>query len=155
MAQNEPPLLLRSNLKALRLPTMLAEHGKLAGEAADSNQDYLDYLLRLTELELATRSANALQARIKQAGFPVHKDLEAFDFSAAPGLSKPKILELARGGWIDQRQNCCLLGEFGNWQDAHGDRLGTGGVPAGQARAVLHGGRPGQSFGGSAEAIPA
>ena len=51
---------LRSNLKALRLPTMLAEYGKLAGEATDSNQDYLDYLLRLTELELATRSANAL-----------------------------------------------------------------------------------------------
>ena len=72
MTQKELPLLLRSNLKALRLPTMLAEHGKLAGEAADSNQDYLDYPLRLTELELATRSANALQARIKLAGFPVH-----------------------------------------------------------------------------------
>ena len=63
MAQKETPLLLRSNLKALRLPTMLAEYGKLAGEATDSNQDYLDYLLRLTELELATRSANALQAQ--------------------------------------------------------------------------------------------
>jgi DNA replication protein DnaC len=113
MAQKETPLLLRSNLKALRLPTMLAEYGKLAGEATDSNQDYLDYLLRLTELELATRSANALQARIKQAGFPVLKDLDAFDFSAAPGLSKPKILELARCAWIDQRQNCCLLGSSG------------------------------------------
>jgi hypothetical protein len=33
----ETPLLLRSNLKALRLPTMLAEHLKLAGEAAASN----------------------------------------------------------------------------------------------------------------------
>jgi DNA replication protein DnaC len=109
----ETPLLLRSNLKALRLPTMLAEHLKLAGEAAASNQDYLDYLLRLTELELAARSANALQARIKQAGFPVIKDLDAFDFSAAPGLSKPKVLELARGGWIEQRQNCCLLGSSG------------------------------------------
>ena len=54
-----------------------------------------------------------LQARIKQAGFPVQKDLDAFDFSAAPGLSKPKILELARCGWIDQRQNCCLLGSSG------------------------------------------
>src|SRR5438105_14543153 len=73
MAQKETSLLLRSNLKALRLPTMLAEHAKLAGEAADSNQDYLEYLPRLTELELATRSANALQARTTQAGFPVPK----------------------------------------------------------------------------------
>lgn len=111
MAQKEPSPLLRANLKALRLPTMLAEHAKLAGEAADSNQDYLEYLLRLSELELATRSANALQARIKQAGFPVLKDLDAFDFSAVPGLSKPKILELAR--CIDERHNCCLLGSSG------------------------------------------
>ena len=113
MAQKETSLLLRSNLKALRLPTMLAEHGKLAGEAASSNQDHLEYLLRLTELELTARSANALARRIKQAGFPVLKDLDAFDFSAAASLSKPKILELARCGWIDQRQNCCLLGSSG------------------------------------------
>ena len=113
MTKQEMPLLLSTNLKALRLPTMLAEHGKLAGEAASSNQDYLDYLLRLTELELATRSANALQARIKQASFPVPKDLDAFDFSAAPGLSKQKILELARCGWIEQHKNCCLLGSSG------------------------------------------
>ncbi len=113
MTKQEMPLLLSTNLKALRLPTMLAEHGKLAGEAASSNQDYLDYLLRLTELELATRSANALQARIKQAGFPVPKDLDAFDFSAAPGLSKQKVLELARCGWIQQHRNCCLLGSSG------------------------------------------
>lgn len=113
MPQRQTPLLLSTNLKALRLPTMLAEHAKLAGEAADSNQDYLDYLLRLTELELATRSANALQARIKQAGFPVLKDLDAFDFSAASGLSKQKVLELARCQWIDQRSNCCFLGSSG------------------------------------------
>jgi len=113
MAQKETSPLLRSNLKALRLPTMLAEYGKLAGEATDSNQDYLEYLLRLTDLELATRSANALQARIKQAGFPIQKGLDAFDFSAVPALSKPKILELTRCGWIDQRQNCCLLGSSG------------------------------------------
>lgn len=113
MAHQEASPLLRANLKALRLPTKLAEHVKLAGEAADSNQDYLEYLLRLSELELATRCANALQARIKQAGFPVLKDLDAFDFSTVPGLSKPKILELARGGWIEQRHNCCLLGSSG------------------------------------------
>ena len=50
--------LLKSNLKQLRLPTMLAEFEKLAREAADANQDYLEFLLRLTELELTSRSAN-------------------------------------------------------------------------------------------------
>ena len=43
----------RSNLKQLRLPTMVAEFEKLAREAAAANEGYEQYLLRLTELELA------------------------------------------------------------------------------------------------------
>ncbi len=106
-------MLLKANLKQLRLPTMLAEFEKLAREAADANEDYPQYLLRLAELELASRQANALRARIKQASFPVHKDFDTFDFTAAPFLSKPKILELARGAWIDEKFNCCLVGSAG------------------------------------------
>jgi DNA replication protein DnaC len=106
-------LLLKTNLKQLRLPTMLAEFEKLSREAAAANENYEEYLLRLTELEVAARAANALKARIKQANFPIHKDFETYDFSTLPSLSKPKILELARGEWIDQRENCCLLGQPG------------------------------------------
>jgi transposase len=53
-------LLLKANLKQLKLPTMLAEWEKLAREAADHDESYDAYLLRLTELELATRAANAV-----------------------------------------------------------------------------------------------
>ena len=113
MSKQDASRLLKANLKQLRLPTILAEHEKLAREAAESNQDFLAYLLRLTELELATRSANALESRIRQAGFPVQKDLDTFDFRAAAGVGKQKVLELARGGWIAQRQNCVLVGTSG------------------------------------------
>jgi DNA replication protein DnaC len=106
-------LLLRANLKQLRLPAMVAEFEKLAREASAANEGYEQYLLRLTELEVAARSANAVQARIRAAGFPVVKDFDTFDFSAVPSLSKPKILELARGEWIEQRGNTCLLGSPG------------------------------------------
>ena len=106
-------LLLKVNLKHLRLPTMCTEFTKLAREASAVNEDYEQYLLRLTELEVAARSANALKARIKQAGFPVIKDLDTYDFSLLASLSKPKILELARGEWIDQRFNSCLVGNAG------------------------------------------
>ena len=54
-----------------------------------------------------------MQSRIKQARFPVSKDLDTFDFSAIPGLSKQKVLELTRCGWIEQHRNCCLLGNSG------------------------------------------
>ncbi len=106
-------MLLRSNLKQLRLPTMVAEFEKLAREAAAANEGYEQYLLRLTELELAARASNAVPTRVRQAGFPVHKDFDTFDFTAAPSLSKPKVLELARGEWIEQRFNICIVGSPG------------------------------------------
>jgi DNA replication protein DnaC len=107
------PLLLKSNLKQLRLPTMHAEFEKLAREAAAANENYEHYLLRLTELEVVARASNAVPARLRAAGFPVQKDFDPFDFTAVPALSKPKLLELARGEWIEQRANVCLLGSPG------------------------------------------
>src|SRR5579885_2405344 len=112
MADNRN-LLLRANLKQLKLPTMGAEFEKLAREAAAANEGYEQYLLRLTELEVAARASNAVQTRIRQAAFPVHKDFDTFDFTAVPTLSKPKILELARGEWLTQRANVCLIGSPG------------------------------------------
>ena len=106
-------LLLRANLKQLRLPAMVAEFEKLAREASAANEGYEQYLLRLTELEVAARMANAVQTRIRGASFPVIKDFDTFDFTAIPSLSKPKVLELARGEWIEQRGNTCLLGSPG------------------------------------------
>jgi DNA replication protein DnaC len=106
-------LLLKANLKQLRLPTMGGEFAKLAREAASSNESFEQYLLRLTELEVAARSANALSARIKRARFPAIKDFDTYDFSVLPHLNKQKILELARGEWIENRCNCCLIGSVG------------------------------------------
>jgi DNA replication protein DnaC len=106
-------LLLKSNLKQLRLPTIGAEFAKLAREAAENDQGHEAYLLRLTELEVSARAANALANRIHQAGFPVQKDFDTFDFAATPSLPKQKVLELARGEWIAQRFNCCLIGNSG------------------------------------------
>ena len=106
-------LLLKSNLKQLRLPTMKAEFEQLAREAAQSNQTFEQYLLRLTELEVSARATNTLNSRIRQAQFPVRKDLDSYDFSVLPSINKQKILELARGEWISQHANVCLIGQPG------------------------------------------
>ena len=112
MADNKN-MLLRSNLKQLKLPSIGAEFEKLAREAAAANEGYEQYLLRLTELEVAARASNAVTARIRAADFPVAKDFDTFDFSAVPSVNKPKVLELARGEWIEQRTNVCLVGSPG------------------------------------------
>lgn len=92
---------------------MLAEWEKLAREAGSRNQSYDAYLLQLTELEVASRSANAIATRIRAAGFPALKDFDTFDFTATPNLAKHKVLELTRGEWIEQHFNCCLIGGSG------------------------------------------
>lgn len=112
MSRNDNALL-RANLKLLRLPTMVAEFEKLAREAAAANEGYEAYLLRLTELEAAARAGNAVRARIRAAGFPAHKEFDTFDFTAAAHVNKPKVLELARGEWIEQKANVCLIGSTG------------------------------------------
>ncbi|WP_088255747.1 IS21-like element helper ATPase IstB [Fimbriiglobus ruber] len=106
-------MLLKANLKTLKLPTVLAEYEKLAREAASRDESYDAYLLKLTELEVATRTANAVAARIRSAGFPMVKEFDTFDFTAMPSLPKQKALELARGEWVDQRTNVCLIGGSG------------------------------------------
>src|SRR4051794_20344385 len=105
--------LLKTHLRQLRLPTMGREFERLARDAAASNQTFAQFLLRLTELELEARAANAVATRIKNAEFPVEKDFDTYDFSVLPGLSKPKVLELARCEWIEQKSNCCLIGSHG------------------------------------------
>jgi len=106
-------MLLEINLKQLRLPAMKAEYAKLAQEASTENATYQQYLLKLTELEVAARAANAVQNRIKRAAFPAHKDFESYDFSVIPSLNKQKLLELSRGEWIDKKETCCLIGSPG------------------------------------------
>lgn len=113
MSAETTPLLLKSNLKQLKLPTMLSEWEKLAREATAKNEPYEGYLLRLTEAEVTTRSANALASRIRAAGFPVVKDFDTFDFSAIPSVPKQKVLEMSRGAWVEQHTNCCLIGNAG------------------------------------------
>ncbi len=105
--------LLKAHFRQLRLPTMGKEFEKLARDAAAANQGFVQFLLRLTELELAARAANAVATRIKNAEFPVLKDFDTYDFSVMPQLSKPKILELGRCEWIERKYNCCLVGTSG------------------------------------------
>ena len=123
--------LLKAHLRQLRLPTMGQEFEKLARDAAATNQNYFQFLLRLTETELATRGANAIATRIKNAEFPVLKDFDTYDFSVMPQLSKPKILELARCEWIEQKYNCCLVGSHGTGKTHIAIALGQAACRAG------------------------
>ncbi|MBN2295623.1 MAG: IS21-like element helper ATPase IstB [Pirellulales bacterium] len=106
-------LLLESHLKTLRLPTMLAEYPGVARQCAEKDAAYELFLEHLAELEVNRRETKSTERRLKQARFPVAKELSEFDFSAVPKLNKSKILELARCEFIDQRANLVFLGAPG------------------------------------------
>ena len=108
-----PEILLAHHLKALKLPTFLREHQKLARQCAAEGMDHVRYLARLVELELIDRERRMVERRIKAAKFPATKSLDSFDFAAIPKLNKMQVLELARCEWIDRRENVIALGPSG------------------------------------------
>ena len=107
------PLLLKSYLKSLKLPAMLAQYAEVARQCTEADASYEEFLERLAERELAARQAKATERRLRQAGFPAAKDLAEFDFAAVPKLNKKRVLDLARGEFIEQRANVVLAGAPG------------------------------------------
>jgi DNA replication protein DnaC len=108
-----PQVLLTHHLKALKLPTFLREHDKLARQCASDGVDHVRYLLRLAELELIERERRTIERRIKEAKFPAVKSLDSFDFLALPSLNKALVLELARAEYVLRRENVIAVGNSG------------------------------------------
>ena len=113
MANRKPAVLLEHCLKQLKLPTMLREYPAIAAACAQEGQDHTAFLLRMAERELLDREQRAAQRRLKAARFPVLKTLDTFDFAAQPGINKPLVLELARGDYLDTRENVLFMGNPG------------------------------------------
>ena len=106
-------LLLDSYLKTLKLPTMRAEYKAIARKASQANAAYEDYLEQLAELEVQRRTAMAIERRLKQAEFPMVKEMASYRFADVPKLNKKYVLDLARCQFIETRTNMVLTGPPG------------------------------------------
>jgi DNA replication protein DnaC len=106
-------LLLETYLKSLRLPTFLANYRKFAEEAAQAGHTYDGFLLALVEQEVAQRERNRIARRIKAARFPVLKEVADFDFSCIARPDKQRVLELARGAYIQKAEPIIMIGNPG------------------------------------------
>jgi len=109
----ETAMLLETYLKKLRLPTFLRNYAKFAEDAARESLEYDRFLLALAEQEVLQREENQRQRRIRDARFPVHKELADFDFSCVSSLSKQRVLDLARGTYINKAEPVILVGNPG------------------------------------------
>jgi len=113
MTQATPAVLLGHSLKRLRLPPILREYAAVAAACTQDRSDYATYLLRLVEREVIEREHRAAERRIKAAGFPVLKTLDAFDFAAQPSINEAPVRELMRGDYITNREDVLLVGNSG------------------------------------------
>ncbi len=95
------------------MPTIGRQYRSLAREAEERNFSYEEYLLALLESESQTREENQRQRRLKQAKFPVQKTLDTYDFSLMPSLNRNRFITLAKGEFVDKKENIILLGNSG------------------------------------------
>jgi DNA replication protein DnaC len=106
-------VLLKENLKQLKLSNVLRQLETFVRQAKENGMDYGEFLLALTESELQVRSENRLKRRVREAKFALIKTLEAFDYSAAPGLDVRLLRELEAGDYLREHRNILLLGNSG------------------------------------------
>jgi DNA replication protein DnaC len=66
---------LKANLKALRLAAIGSQLESQLRQAKENSQDYAEFLLNLTDLEIATRMENGRKRRIRDARFPLLKPI--------------------------------------------------------------------------------
>ena len=122
---------LLENLKALRLSTIIKNLTAELRQAKENKIAYEEFLLNLTEIEVQVRKENGRKRRIREAGFPLLKPLETFDFEATPDLDVRFIRELSTGEYIKEKRNIILLGKSGTGKTHLATALGMESCTAG------------------------
>jgi DNA replication protein DnaC len=104
---------LMANLKYLKLAAVTAHLESHLRQAKEARQDYAQFLLDLTEVEVTTRMENGRKRRIRDAKFPLLKPIETFEFEASPDLDARLVKELLDGQYLKDKRNVIFLGKSG------------------------------------------
>jgi DNA replication protein DnaC len=108
---NAHPLL--PKLRQLKLSGMLQTLDLRAAQAADRQLSSIEFLALLLDDELERRSQQHLANRLAMSGCDSLKNLAQFDFSAAPGINRTLIQDLATCAFIPRHENILLCGPTG------------------------------------------
>jgi DNA replication protein DnaC len=105
--------IIRTHARSLKMPGLARAFEDLARQAREEHWPPEDYLSECLSVEIASRAESAVKQRLHAAAFPEMKTLDEFDFDAAEGVSAAKVADLARGDWVEGRQNVLLAGPIG------------------------------------------
>lgn len=119
------------HLRKLKLFKLNERIEALLQDATTREMGFSDFLDRLLIEEVAAKREKAISMRTQLARFPYVKTLEAFDFKYQPSLDEKQIRELASCRFIDNGDNCVLLGPPGVGKTHIAVALGLKAVEAG------------------------
>lgn len=89
------------------------------------------WLQRLVDAESSERQARSMRYQLHVAKFPVHRDLDSFQWPEAP-LDEQQIRQLASGGFMEEARNLILVGGTGTGKTHLATALGVSVIHAGK-----------------------
>lgn len=95
----------RQYCRALRLPTVSAQFGRMAEEALKQQYGPVRYLEALLHAEMEERERNAVARRILEAKLPRVKTLEEFDFTRRHRSRRRGSINWPRVGTFNERNH--------------------------------------------------
>lgn len=129
---------LKSQLKALKLSSMVEGLEMRNRHALQHQISYLEFLELLVEDEFARRQSNGYQIRLKESKLQTQKVLDGYDFSFQPELDKRMIYELASCRFIDQKSNIILMGKPGVGKTHLAHAIGLEAIKKGKKVLFVH-----------------
>ena len=115
----------------LKLPGLRRAYKGIARDAISQNQSHQVFLSACLSQEMSSRREHRLARRQYLARFPGIKTLDGFDFLLLPTLPKTKVLALAEGSFIRQKENVICLGDTGTGKTHLAIALGLCAIQAG------------------------
>ena len=100
-------------LRQLKLSGMLQTLDVRASQAVEGQLAPLEFLALLLDDELERRNQQHQVLRLAQSGCDSSKTLARFDFSAAPGINRSLIQDLAACVFIQRHENLLICGPTG------------------------------------------
>ena len=131
-ATSPPPLAadLTEGLKRLKMAAMRQVAPELLVTAKTQRWSPEEFLRTLVEAEITARDESNARTRLKAAGFPVTKTLDAFDVTGS-SIPTATFDYLASLEWIRASENVCLIGPAGTGKSHMLVALGHAAVEAG------------------------
>ncbi len=104
---------IKSNLRELRLKSVLENIEIRNTEAVKSKMSYMDFLLMLTQDEIDRRRFLKKESAIKKSNMGRCKNIVEFEFDFNPKINRQQIMNLATCEFIKRKENIIFAGPTG------------------------------------------